>query len=222
MYFQLIVFDWDGTLYNSAESIVVCLQQAAQEINIDIPESSQVRNIIGLSFEEAAMQIAPNLPSDKVVSLRKAFHKYLDNDHLNKPAFFAGARDTLKNLREQGYWLAVATGKSRSRLEKNLTALQARDFFMTTRCGDEAFSKPHPQMLLEIIDEIGVSRQRVLMIGDTEYDLQLAANARVSALAVDYGAHDRSRLLNHDILACISDIRDLPEWLKQYTPKNSF
>lgn len=218
MYFQLIVFDWDGTLYNSAASIVACLQQAAQEVNIAIPESSQIRNIIGLSFEEAAMQIAPNLPSEKVVALRKAFHKYLDNDQLNKPAFFSGARDTLKRLREQGYWLAVATGKSRSRLEKNLSVLQAREFFMTTRCGDEAFSKPHPQMLLEIIDEIGVSKRRVLMIGDTEYDLQLAENAGVSALAVDYGAHDRSRLLDHEILGCISDIRDLPDWLKQYAP----
>lgn len=215
MDFKLIVFDWDGTLYDSEKSIVACLQQAAKEMQVEIPSSASICSAVGLSFEELVKRILPQVVPDKVALLRKTFNELLDKDHVHKPVLFNGAKDTLQWLRNEGYWLAVATGKGRSCFEKNATSLQVRDFFTTTRCGDEAFSKPHPQMLLEIIDEIGVSKQHVLMIGDTEYDLQLAANAGVDALAVDYGMHDRQQLLKHEILDCISDIRDLPGWLKR-------
>ena len=130
------------------------------------------------------------------------------------PVLFTGAETVLKQLHSLGYILAVATGKNRDYFDKELHHLDLQDMFMVTRCGDEGPSKPNPQMLFEIMERLGVSSEKVLMIGDTVYDLQLAANAGVDALAVSYGVQDEEELMKHEIVGCLSDIRELPAWLK--------
>jgi phosphoglycolate phosphatase len=127
---------------------------------------------------------------------------------------FPGALETLQQLHQQGYLLAVATGKSRRGLDRSLEETDTRGLFHATRCADECFSKPHPQMLLEIMSVLDIMPVNTLMIGDTEYDMLMASQAGAAALAVDYGVHDRQRLLEQQPLDCLSDIRELHGWLK--------
>lgn len=129
---------------------------------------------------------------------------------------FAGARETIEQLAEANYLLAVATGKGRQGLNKVLEETGLGEYFHTTRCADETFSKPHPMMLEQIMDELGVEPGDTLMIGDTEYDMQLASNARTRALAVSYGVHEKARLLQHQPLHCLDAIDELGDWLHGY------
>jgi phosphoglycolate phosphatase len=211
--YELLVFDWDGTLMDSAARIVASLRAAFEDIGLDPPEPAAARNIIGLGLSHVMQRLAPNASADTHERLIKRYRShYLEVNDTPTP-LFAGAAEVIKELHGNGYLLAVATGKSRIGLDRALVDSGLGHFFHATRSADETFSKPHPQMLLELLDVLGVDSGRALMIGDTEYDLLTAQNASVDALAVCYGAHEPERLLNLKPLGCLSAIDALPPWL---------
>lgn len=216
--FELLVFDWDGTLMDSAARIVSCMQAAAADLELEVPPVEAVRNIIGLGLREAMASLFPGHEESLVTHLVARYrHYYLGGDSTPSP-LFPGARETLEQLSGEGYLMAVATGKGRPGLNRVLEETATAPLFHATRCADEGFSKPHPDMLLQLLDELGMEPEQALMIGDTEFDLQMAANAGVPGLAVDYGAHYRDRLMAFPQLGCLADIRQLPGWLREQGP----
>jgi len=214
MKYQLLVFDWDGTLYDSGAYIVFCAQKAAKELGFHIPKASDITHSMGLSFEIAVTKYMPDITADQVKAFTNKFRENFLLDGIDTPILFEGAIEVLKTLHQEGYWLSVATGKSRESLEKDFSRVDIKDLFLTTRCASETISKPNPQMLLEIIEELGVVPEKVLMIGDSSYDLEMAANAKVDALGVTYGVHEREHLSTFPNKGFIASINDLPGWLK--------
>ncbi|HEX5394295.1 MAG TPA: HAD-IA family hydrolase [Rhodocyclaceae bacterium] len=212
--FDLIVFDWDGTLMDSAAIIVSSVQAAARDLGLESPSDERARHIIGLGLDDALRYVLPNLPHERYGELAARYrHHYLSQDHVL--SLFSGVEEMLDSLRDAGYWLAVATGKSRLGLDRALEVSGLGSYFHSTRCADECFSKPHPQMLEELMDEFGVDGDGALMIGDTSHDVQMAHNARVAAVAVTYGAHPRSGLEALLPLGCVDTVEELVAWLKQ-------
>ncbi|NCA68608.1 MAG: HAD family hydrolase [Sphingobacteriia bacterium] len=215
MTFELIVFDWDGTLMDSETRIVNCLQAAFADLQLPPPTRDAARDVIGLGLGEAMLRLLPEAEPALQQSLITAYRRYFLELDQTPSELFHGARATLEWLSGQGYRLAVATGKGRVGLDKALTETGLGALFHATRCADETLSKPHPQMLHELMDELGAAASQTLMIGDTEYDLQMAKNARTQALAVSYGVHPCARLLRHDPLDCLDAITALPDWLSR-------
>jgi len=207
--FALLVFDWDGTLMDSVARIVSCLGKAIDDLGLPLLPAEQLRDVIGLGLSEAIRKLWPEADDGTVDAFAERYRHYFLYSDNTPETFFAGAMDTLQVLRSQGYMLAVATGKSRRGLDRSLEGLDCRSMFDVTRCADESFSKPHPQMLLDIMDQLGVAAVDTLMIGDTEYDLQMAKNAGTPALAVSCGVHDERRLHAHAPLACLASVNDL-------------
>ncbi len=216
MTFDLIVFDWDGTLMDSEARIVNCLQAAFRDLGLTPPCQEAARDVIGLGLDEALLRLYPGADQQTLRDLVTGYRRYFLEIDPTPSVLFAGARETLDLLAGAGYRLAVATGKGRVGLDKALVDTGLGGFFHATRCADETFSKPNPQMLLELMDELGADASATLMIGDTEYDMQMAVNARTRALAVSYGVHPVERLLPHAPLDCIHDIAALPAWLAGY------
>jgi phosphoglycolate phosphatase len=215
MTYKMIVFDWDGTLFDSSAHIVECVQHAARAIDLDTPDPQKVKSMIGLSFEEAIDRVLPNLSPVQMAKFTQTYRHHADDVNLDQPMLFEGSETVLKTLHDQGYWLAIATGKSRRGLARDLQLLALDDYFMVSRTADETRSKPHPQMLLELIDVTGVMSADVLMVGDTTFDIQMALNAEVDALAVTYGVHDKDQLQHDNVRGFLDDIRHLPDWLEQ-------
>lgn len=213
--YELIVFDWDGTLMDSAGKIVRCFESAVNDVGLPSPGAAAIRNIIGLGLNEAVAmllpQCAPELQSRVVARYREHF---LHLDQTEMP-LFPGVRDGLATLAERGYLLAVATGKARRGLHRVLEQTGLGHLFVASRCADEALSKPHPQMLLDILDETGVTAAAALMVGDTVYDMQMARSARVDGLAVSYGVHDRQDLVAQAPVACLDSFQEVHRWLSQ-------
>ncbi len=214
--YSLLVFDWDGTLMDSQAQIVNCMQSAIRELELESRTNEQISNIIGLGLEEAIVQLYPVIDMQLVTTAAQTYREhYLFKDKTPSP-LFAGVKDVLTNLREAGYDLAVATGKSRRGLDKGLSETGLQDYFPITRCADETRSKPHPQMLEEILTDHNTQASKALMIGDSEYDLQLAKNTKVDGLAVSYGVHGLMRLLKQDPVGFIDKITQLPSWLENH------
>ncbi len=213
MSFKLIVFDWDGTLMDSEAKIVACIQTAFGDLGQPPPSRDASRNIIGLGLSEAMAELWPEadeIQRDRVIERYR--HHFLSANE-TPSTLFPGARELVDWLSANGYLLAVATGKSRRGLAMALEGTGLGDRFHATRCADETVSKPHPEMLLQIMDELGVRGSDTLMVGDTEYDLQMAQNAGASALAVCYGVHERERLLKHRPLDCLETLDEMRPWL---------
>ena len=213
--FDLIVFDWDGTLMDSTVAIVRCIQSAARDLGLPIPSAKDASYVIGLGLLEAMQTVLPSVDPKyypKMVE-RYRFH-FLAQDH--ELALFQGVREMLDELSHQGYFLAVATGKSRVGLARALDASKLLPVFDATRCADETFSKPHPAMLLEISRELGQDIKRTLMIGDTTHDLLMASNAGAAAVAVNYGAHSAETLQTLNPLFMANDVQQLHQWLRDY------
>jgi phosphoglycolate phosphatase len=215
MKYRLIVFDWDGTLMDSEVRIVASMQAAVGEAGLAPLPSEQVRNIIGLGLLEAVQALLPAQAPDTHGRVVERYRRHYLGSQGTPTPLFPGADSVVQELAQRDYLLAVATGKSRRGLDRSLRDTGMTSYFHATRCADEAFSKPHPEMLLQIMDELGTMPEETLMIGDTEYDMQLAANAGAHALAVGYGAHSRDRLLQHKPLDCLGDVREIPGWLSQ-------
>ncbi|MBS1201858.1 MAG: family hydrolase [Chromatiaceae bacterium] len=211
--FELVVFDWDGTLMDSQARIVACIQAAFADADLEPPSHQAASDIIGLGLDEALGRLCPACDARQRAALVAYYRRrFLVTDETTSE-LFPGAGAMLERLLGQGYLLAVATGKSRAGLAKELEITGLGRLFHATRCADETFSKPHPQMLLELMDELGVHSTQTLMVGDTEYDLQMAANARAFSLAVCYGVHPPERLLACGPLACLESVADIPGWL---------
>lgn len=199
---------------DSVARIVASLRASITDLDWAHREDDALRNIIGLGLQEAARSLYPDISAaDYQRFVERYRHHFMFADP-TPSELFPGAADTLRELERRGYLLAVATGKGRQGLNKVLRETGLQPLFHATRCADETTSKPHPQMLLEIMDELGVAATSTLMIGDTEYDLEMARNAGTPSLAVNYGVHERERLMRLEPLHCLSEIRELLSWLE--------
>lgn len=210
---KLIVFDWDGTLMDSAAHIVACLQNAITELSLEPKTDDELKNIIGLGLREAFYALYPQADDEELTSLTIRYREHFFDPEQTPCELFSGARELIHELHAKDYYLAIATGKGRNGLDKVLIETGMGDFFPVTRCADESHSKPHPQMLLDIIDYYGVDANEAIMVGDTEYDLLMANNAEANAVGVTYGVHDKQRLLDCKPLTCLDNISDLHNWL---------
>jgi phosphoglycolate phosphatase len=187
--YDLIVFDWDGTLFDSTALIVEAIQNAARDVGTTVPSQSAAAYVIGMGLQEALQHAVPDFPRERYAELAARYrHHYFGAQH--KLVLFEGSLDMLHALKARQHLLGVATGKSRRGLDEALHTAALHGLFDATRTADETRSKPHPLMLQELMAELGVPAERTLMIGDTTHDLQLAANAGTHAVAVSFGAHE--------------------------------
>lgn len=200
---------------DSEARIVTCVEAAVADLGLASPGPDAIRNIIGLGLREAVHTLFPDADDHLHVDIAERYRAHFFSSNEAPSSLFEGAREVIEGLRDQGYLLAVATGKGRSGLDHALETTGLGEFFHATRTADETFSKPHPEMLHQILDEFGLTPSQALMIGDTEYDLQMASNARMPSLGVDYGVHERERLLRLRPLDCLGDINEIPEWLEK-------
>lgn len=205
----MIIFDWDGTLCNSVGHIVQGVQRAAQEMGLPVPSDDAAANIIGLGLPQAMAVLFPDVPEERRIELARGYSRHYIAAEEDPPDLFPGALETLHALKERGLEVAVATGKSRRGLDRILGVLGLEGFFHSTRCADETASKPHPQMIEEIIAERGVARSAVVMVGDTEYDLEMASNAGVASVGVSFGVHSTGRLARHGPVAIVDSLPEL-------------
>jgi len=192
--FDLIIFDWDGTLVDSVDWIVQCLSVAAGKQGREIPSKQAIKNIIGLSIHKALDELFPGIDQNTREQLITCYSQEFFSKQISEQDLFVGVDDMLHKLKQQGYQLAVATGKSRAGLDKAMQGTGLQAFFHITRCADETASKPQTLMLEEIISELAVSRDRVLFVGDSTHDMKMANNANVSAIAVTCGANSLDQL----------------------------
>ena len=220
--FALIVFDWDGTLADSTALIAGCLQGACADLGLPVPTDEDARHVIGLGLADALRHVAPTLPQDRYAELTARYRdRFLaragEVHHLavaREVVLFAGVREMLDELDAAGHLLAIATGKSRAGLARALAQQRIAGRFAATRCADEGFPKPHPDMLLHLMDRTGVAAESTLMIGDTTHDLELARNAGAAAIAMTHGAHPGAELSRLAPLAAVDSIAALREWLR--------
>ncbi|MBC7995083.1 MAG: HAD-IA family hydrolase [Rhizobacter sp.] len=213
--FDLIAFDWDGTLFDSTALIARCIQAACADLGLPVPSDQDASYVIGLGLVEALQHAAPGLPRERYPELGNRYrHHYFAKQH--EIVLFDGTLNMLKALKERNHWLTVATGKSRKGLDEALTSVELRGMFDATRTADETASKPNPLMLLELMREFGVEPERTLMIGDTTHDLQLAANAGAASVGVSYGAHEPASFAEFKPLHIAHSVHDLNDWLARH------
>ncbi len=210
--YDLVVWDWDGTIMDSTPTIVHCIQQSCRDLGFKAPDDSLASSVIGLGIQDSLRRAVPWIEPVHFPQLTDRFrYHYLAKDH--ELHLFSGIRELLEDLRADGYLLGVATGKSRVGLDRSLGFHNLGHLFDETRTADESFSKPHPGMLLELSDATQVPVRRMLMIGDTTHDLEMASNAGVDAVAVTYGAHPPDTLKSAQSLAHVDDVQQLAQWL---------
>ncbi len=215
--FDLLIFDWDGTLMDSEAKIVGSLRASGNDLGLEPLANRALRNVIGLGLKEAVEMLYPDAGLDTQRAFTDRYRHHFLAAGGAESVFFAGALELVQGLHREGFLLGVATGKSRRGLDRALAEHGCAGLFHATRCADETFSKPHPQMLLEIMEELGTMPGETLMIGDTEYDLLMARSAGVAAVGVSYGVHERDRLMQHRPLACVDNIVELAAWLSRYS-----
>ena len=210
--FDLIAFDWDGTLFDSTAIIVRCIQEAVRDVGGTVPSDEAAGYVIGLGLMQALAHAAPDVPPENYPRLgeRYRFHYMRHQDDLS---LFQGVLPMLEALRERGHLLAVATGKSRRGLDEVLHSTALKGLFQSSRTADETAGKPHPLMLQELMAELGTLPERTLMIGDTTHDLQMALNAGCPSLGVSYGAHEPASFEVLQPLAVLHSVAELDQWL---------
>jgi phosphoglycolate phosphatase len=208
---RFIVFDWDGTLMDSESQIVSCLRGALADLGQVSLTDDTLRNVIGLGLREAIDMLVPG-QDDRFRDAFVAAYRRHWFAHEGS-SLFQGAREVLGWLREQGFLLGIATGKARNGLVRVLAQTGLTGRFDATRCADETLSKPHPRMLQELMQQVGVSGGQTLMVGDTEYDMEMATQAGAGKVAVRSGVHSEERLQRHAPLACLDRVAELPDWM---------
>lgn len=217
--YELLIFDWDGTVMDSAAHITHCMRNAIAITGAESRTDYEIRNIIGLGLDEAVQRLYPQAQPRLIRLIVEEYRQEFLVRNQHSSELFAGALTTLQSLFDQGYYLAVATGKSRRGLDKVLAETGLGTLFPITRCADETASKPNPQMLEEILTDFDMSRQQALMIGDSEYDLLMAQNIGMDSLAVSYGVHELARLLQHQPQGHVDAITEIPQWLDNKTQR---
>ena len=211
--FRLVIFDWDGTLRDSISTIVACTQATMAELGAGRAEDSVIRGSIGLGLRDMVDRFAPGCDDDLYDRIVQVYRRLWFGTYRYRPQMFPGTREVLQELTDRGYLMAVATAKSRRGLDEDLAETGLGGFFQATRTADEAHSKPHPQMILDILEELGVAAEDALMVGDTTHDLWMAHNAGTAAAAVLTGSHDRAELSQASPRVYFEDLRELPGWL---------
>lgn len=211
MRYGLLVFDWDGTIIDSATTIAQCIQLAAADLQLEVPTHEQARHVIGLGLHDALKYAVPQLKPEQMTEFvaRYRYHFLMREDLMG---LFEGMQELLDSM-SKVRTLGIATGKSRRGLDRALEATGLRPYFQASRCADETNPKPHPAMLLELLEELDVPPEAALMIGDTSHDLQMARAAGVDALAVTYGAHAADGLRACGPKACVGTVAELGQWL---------
>jgi phosphoglycolate phosphatase len=210
--FDLIAFDWDGTLFDSTLLITRSIQQAVCDVGGSMPSDAQASYVIGMGLMQALAHAAPDVPPEQYPRLGERYrHHYLARQH--DISLFDGVLPLLADLKSRHHWLAVATGKSRRGLDETLRHVELQGMFDGSRTADETAGKPSPQMLFELMREFGVEPERTLMIGDTTHDLQMALNAGCASLGVSYGAHDPAAFAALQPLHVAHSVRELHDWL---------
>jgi phosphoglycolate phosphatase len=213
--YDLIVFDWDGTVMDSTAVIAGSIQAACRDLGLPVPSDQAANHVIGMGLGQALRHAVPAASEDMYEPLAERYrYHFLSQDE--RIPLFAGARETIAELHGAGYSLAVATGKSRQGLERALKSSGMGRYFHAMRTADQTHSKPHPAMLLEIMGELGVEPARALMIGDTTHDLQMALNAGVDAIGMTHGAHPEDQLRELQPLALLDDFPRLRSWLADH------
>ena len=212
--YDLIVFDWDGTLMDSTQHIIDAMQMGIKQLDLpDLPDKT-VSHIIGLGLNEAVFALYPDLDAETRQELGLRYQQnWLSNP--DEAPLFDNAANLIKQLHQQDYFLGVATGKGRRGLDNVLKQTQLADFFHATRCVDECHSKPHPDMLEQLMDYLGVTPDKTLMIGDTSHDLNMANNAKADCVAVTHGAHDIDTLQDCDPKFIAKNLHQVQQWLTQ-------
>jgi phosphoglycolate phosphatase len=213
--FDLIVFDWDGTLFDSTALITRCIQSACADVGVAVPSDRDASYVIGMGLAEALQHAAPALPRERYRELAERYrHHYFARQH--ELVLFDGTLEMLHALKARHHLLGVATGKSRRGLDEALNGTALSGLFDATRTADETASKPDPRMLLELMGAFGVAPERTVMIGDTTHDLQLAANAGTASIGVSYGAHDHASFVEFAPRHVAHSVADLSDWLVQH------
>ena len=211
--YDLIVFDWDGTVMDSTAVIAGSIQAACRDLGLAVPDDEAARHVIGLGLTEALRHAVPDAPESMYEPLVARYrHHFLAQDQAIP--LFEGARETVAELHGAGYWLGVATGKSRAGLDRAMESTGMKQYFHATRTADQTFSKPDPAMLFELMDELAVSAGRALMIGDTTHDVQMAQNAGVDVVGIGHGAHPPEQLQELNPLALVQNFAELRAWLR--------
>lgn len=211
--YDLIVFDWDGTVMDSTAVISGSIQAACRDLGLIVPSDETARHVIGLGLDQALQYAVPEL-TDVMRPELVARYRYHFLSHDAAIPLYDGARETISELHGAGYWLGVATGKNSNGLNRAMVSSGLREYFHATRTADVTFSKPNPAMLLELMDELGVRAERTLMVGDTTHDLLMAQNAKVDAVAMGHGAHPPEQLRELNPLVLVDDFAELRAWLK--------
>ena len=210
--FDLIAFDWDGTLFDSTAIITRCIQEAVRDVGGTVPTQEAASYVIGLGLKQALAHAAPDVPLEKYALLGERYqHHYAL--HVSDLSFFDGAIDMLHALKAKGHKIAVATGKSRRGLDESLKSAALKGLFEASRTADETAGKPHPKMLNELLAQFAVPAERLLMIGDTTHDLQMAVNAGCPSVGVSYGAHDTASFAALGPRHIAHSVRELHDWL---------
>jgi len=211
----LIVFDWDGTLADSRNHIVAAMQRAINELKLPTATEDECASKIGLSLIGAAQSLFPDLDTEEAGKFCEVYSRHfleLGQDTY-RLELFDGVAETLEALASKGYPLAVATGKSRRGLERVLGETGLKDAFVATRTADETASKPHPRMLLELLEQTGKGNHEAVMVGDTSYDLEMAQRAGVTGIGVSYGVHNENELIRYQPVAILEELPELLDWL---------
>ncbi len=212
-HYKLVIFDWDGTLMDSVDRIVSCMQSAAQIVGLSIPSNDEVKQIIGLSIPEALQTLFTGITDEQIDIMRLQYkHQYLEGDNTPTP-LFEHAINLLSQLKQENKLLAVATGKGREGLNRVLDVSETSHFFHTTRCAGEMRSKPDPQMLHSILTELDIAPHEAIMIGDTSHDLKMAQNAGVDSIGVTFGVHDKQVLEQYSPKRVVDSLSELHQLL---------
>ncbi len=210
--FDLIVFDWDGTLVDSTAHIAKSIQKAYADNDLPVPNEADSKHVIGLGLVDTFNYLSPDLTKEQHQGIVNRYrHHFLDADKTIHS--FKNVLEGLQDLSQKNYFLAVATGKSREGLNRALTKVNFGHLFVVTRCADEGLPKPNPDMLHFIMDDVGVTPERTVMIGDTTHDLLLAQNAGAQGIGVTYGAHEKDKLIALNPITCVDSFAELTTWL---------
>ena len=208
-YYELVIFDWDGTIVDSQAQIVQCMREAFLSTGFQVPDHSAIRHSVGLSLDAAISRLAPELDNATIETLAQAYRDiaFAHSNHSTTP--FHGVKTSLNYLQQCDLYLAVATGKGRRGLDAALQGSGLSSYFAISRCADETHSKPHPMMLEEILTDLNMDVEKAVMVGDTSYDIEMANNIGMDSIAVTYGMHDEAHLLQYKPSYLIHDITEI-------------